>query len=54
MPPGIQNRDLVQYICEKKDESTNTIYILYHDAPGKVETKHGIVRYETYILYTNV
>ena len=45
MPPGIQNRDLVQYVAEKRDESTNTTYIVYHNAPGKVEPKNGVVRY---------
>ena len=52
MPPGVQNRDLVQYVSEKKDEKTNTTYILYHNAPGKVEPKHGVVRASTILSST--
>ena len=45
MPPGVQSRDLVQYISEKRDESTNTTYILYNNAPESiVPPKPGIVR----------
>eukprot|EP00731_Ephydatia_muelleri_P025093 Em0017g176a len=45
MPPGVQSRDIVQYISEKRDESTNTTYILYNNAPeGIVPHKPGIVR----------
>ncbi|KAL5479943.1 hypothetical protein EMCRGX_G023546 [Ephydatia muelleri] len=43
MPPGVQSRDIVQYISEKRDESTNTTYILYNNAPeGIVPHKPGI------------
>ena len=45
MPLGVQNRDLVQYISERRDESTNTTYILYNNAPEDiVPPKPGIVR----------
>ena len=45
MPPGVQNRDLVQYVYEKRDERTNTTFIVYKDAPkGTVPTKEGKIR----------
>ena len=45
MPPPVLSRDLVQYISEKRDESTNTTYILYSNAPDNiVPHKFGIIR----------
>ena len=48
MPPPVLSRDLVQYISEKRDESTNTTYILYSNAPDNiVPHKFGIIRAAT-------
>lgn len=45
MPTPVLNRDIVQYIAEKRDESTNTTYILYSNAPeGIVPHKFGVIR----------
>eukprot|EP00731_Ephydatia_muelleri_P025092 Em0017g175a len=45
LPLGMQTRDIVQYIAEKKDEVTDTTYILYSQVPEDVvATKPGIVR----------
>ena len=32
MPPGVYDRDLVQYVTHQKDEEKNLTYILYKNA----------------------
>ncbi|KAL5479945.1 hypothetical protein EMCRGX_G023548 [Ephydatia muelleri] len=45
LPLGMQTRDIVQYIAEKRDEVTDTTYILYSQVPEYVvAAKPGIVR----------
>ena len=46
MPPAVADRDLVQYISQKTDESTDTTTILYRNAthPSRPESR-GIVRW---------
>lgn len=44
-PLRMQTRDIVQYVAEKRDELTNTTYILYSNVPEDlVPPKPGIVR----------
>lgn len=46
LPLGMQTRDIVQYIAERRDEANNTTYILYTHVPEDViAAKPGIVRY---------
>ena len=46
LPLGMKNRDIVQYIAEKRDDVTDTTYILYSHVPEDVvAAKPGIVRY---------
>ena len=45
MPSVIADRDLVQYIGHRYDESTNTTYLLYRNAVHPdVPEKRGLVR----------
>ena len=59
MPIGVADRDIVQYISQRRDESTNTTYILYRNTthPDRPERK-GIVRSVSFefflVIYINV
>ena len=46
MPIGISDRDLLQYVWKKRDEDTNTTFIVYRDAVHpKVPEKKELIRY---------
>jgi len=46
MPPGVTDRDLVQHIGLRRDEGTNTVYILYKNATHeKYPEREGMIRY---------
>jgi len=55
MPPAVADRDIVQYISQRTDESTDTTTILYRNAthPSRPE-RRGIVRAETILSGTIV
>ena len=45
MPPGVTNRDLVQFISKQHDEATNTTYLLFRNATHPaVPEKKELVR----------
>ena len=45
MPIGMTDRDLVQFMWVKKDESTKTTYVIYKNAVHpKMPEKKGFVR----------
>jgi len=45
MPIGVSDRDLLQYMWVKKDESTNTTFVVYCNATHpKVPERKGFVR----------
>ena len=54
MPPGVTDRDLLQYMWVKKDESSNTTFVVFKDAshPTKPERKDFIRLVSTY-MYTS-
>ena len=45
MPIGVSDRDIVQYVTQRKDDSEDLFYVLYKNAthPKKPEQK-GVVR----------
>jgi hypothetical protein len=45
-PPGMTNRDLLQFITHRRDEARNFDYILYKNAvDDRKPEQHGFVRY---------
>ena len=46
MPPGVTDRDLLQYMWIKKDESSNTTFVIFKDATHpKISKRKDFVRY---------
>ena len=45
MPPGVTDRDLLQYMWVKKDESTNTTFVVFKDATHpKIPERKDFIR----------
>ena len=46
MPPGVTDRDLLQYMWVKKDESSNTTFVAFKDATHpKIPERKDFIRY---------